>query len=101
MHSPAASQRWIDLLTEEDVAFIKRFILTSGSLKDLAVAYSVSYPTVRLRLDRLIDKLAALETRDGADDYERLLRGLFAEGKLDEASFKLLRKTYLEQKPSP
>ena len=101
MPQPATSQRWIDLLTEEDVAFIKRLILTSGSLKDLAVAYSVSYPTVRLRLDRLIDKITALETRDGTDDYERLLRGLFAEGKLDESSFKLLRKTYLEQKPSP
>ena len=40
--------RWVDLLEEEDLAFIKRFILSSGSLKDLAAAYSVTYPTLRL-----------------------------------------------------
>jgi hypothetical protein len=39
-------------LTEEDLAFLKRFLMTSGSLKELAGAYGISYPTVRLRLDR-------------------------------------------------
>lgn len=43
---------WIDYLSEEDLIFVKRFILSSGSLKDLAQAYSISYPTVRVRLDR-------------------------------------------------
>ncbi|MSQ94547.1 MAG: DUF2089 family protein [Gemmataceae bacterium] len=47
---------WIDLLEDEDVAFLKRFVLASGSLKELAEAYGLSYPTVRLRLDRLIAK---------------------------------------------
>ena len=89
---------WIDLLSDEDIAFIKRFVLSSGSLKDLAAAYQVTYPTVRLRLDRLIDKIHALDAKDGATDFERLLRGLFAEGKLDESSFKLLLKTY-QQNP--
>ncbi len=93
-------KRWIDLLSEEDLAFLKRFLLTSGSLKDLATAYEVTYPTVRLRLDRLIDKIQVIEAHDGASDYERLLRGLFAEGKLDEASFKLLLKTYHQQHPA-
>jgi hypothetical protein len=92
-------QPWIELLSEEDLAFLKRFILTSGSLKDLATAYGVTYPTVRLRLDRMIDKIKAIEASDGATAYERLLRGLFAEGKIDEASFKLLLKTYQQQQP--
>lgn len=91
-------ERWIDLLSEEDLAFLKRFILTSGSLKDLAAAYGVTYPTVRLRLDRMIDKIKIIDAHDGASAYERLLRGLFAEGKIDEASFKLLLKTYQQQK---
>ena len=91
---------WIDLLSDEDLAFIKRFLLSSGSLKDLAAAYQVTYPTVRLRLDRLIDKIHAMDASDGATDFERLLRGLFAEGKLDEGSFKLLLKTYQQQPPS-
>lgn len=91
--------RWLDLLSEEDVAFLKRFVLSSGSLKDVAAAYGVTYPTVRLRLDRLIDKITIIEAHDGASAYERMLRGMFADGKIDEASFKLLLKTYQQQHP--
>ena len=40
---------WMAGLEEEDVAFIKRFILASGSLKEVAGQYGVTYPTVRLR----------------------------------------------------
>ena len=47
---------WMTGLEEEDAAFIKRFILASGSLKEVAGQYGVTYPTVRLRLDRLIQK---------------------------------------------
>lgn len=45
---------WIASLDEEDVSFIKKFVLASGSLKEVAGIYGVTYPTVRLRLDRLI-----------------------------------------------
>jgi hypothetical protein len=41
---------WMINLEDEDVTFIKKFILASGSLKDVANQYSVTYPTVRLRL---------------------------------------------------
>ena len=47
---------WIEDLEEEDLTFIKNFVLTSGSLKEMAAKYGVTYPTVRLRLDRLIEK---------------------------------------------
>lgn len=97
MFEPTISSRWIDLLSEEDLAFVKRFLLTSGSLKELAAAYGVTYPTVRLRLDRLIEKVKVIDSQDQVDDYERLLRGLFAEGRLDEASFRLLLNTYQKQ----
>jgi hypothetical protein len=90
--------RWIDLLEEEDLAFIKRFILVSGSLKDLATAYHVTYPTLRLRLDRLIAKITVLDSQNIEDDYERLLRALFAEGRLDAAGFKQLLRAYSRQK---
>ena len=83
------------------MAFIKRFILSSGSLKDLATAYSVSYPTLRLRLDRLIAKISVLDNQKIEDDHERLLRALFAEGKIDAASFKQLLQTYNQTKVSP
>lgn len=48
---------WFFRLEPEEQVFIKRFILSSGSLKQLAREYDVSYPTVRLRLNRLIEKI--------------------------------------------
>lgn len=47
---------WLANLAEEDLAFIKNFVLSSGSLKQMSQLYQVSYPTMRLRLDRLIEK---------------------------------------------
>jgi hypothetical protein len=90
--------RWVDYLEEEDLAFTKRFILLSGSLKALAEAYQVSYPTLRLRLDRLIQKIKVLESHKIEDAYERLLRAQFADGKLDAAIFKQLLTAYQQQK---
>ena len=49
---------WLENLDDEDINFIKKFILSSGSLKEVASLYGVTYPTVRLRLDKLIKKLA-------------------------------------------
>ena len=48
---------WMRNLEEEDVVFLKKFVLASGSLKEIASQYGVTYPTVRLRLDRLIQKI--------------------------------------------
>jgi hypothetical protein len=48
---------WLANLAEEDLAFIKNFVLSSGSLKQMSQLYQVSYPTMRLRLDRLIEKI--------------------------------------------
>ena len=46
---------------KKELAFIKKFILASGSLKEIAKQYEVTYPTVRLRLDRLIQKIQIAE----------------------------------------
>ena len=73
---------WLTELDEEDLQFIRRFVLASGSLKELAQAYSVSYPTVRSRLDRLIAKVRALEDPAPADPFERKVRVLVADGRL-------------------
>lgn len=78
-----AKQTWIDWLGGEDLAFIKRFVLASGSLKELAKAYGISYPTVRLRLDRLIAKIRVLDAHEITSDFERLLRVMYADGKID------------------
>jgi hypothetical protein len=82
--------RWIDALEEEDLSFIKRFVLASGSLKELAGAYGISYPTVRLRLDRLIQKVKLLDREDISSPFERVVRMQLADGKIDRQTLKLL-----------
>src|SRR6266571_44146 len=84
------SHRWIELLDEEDLAFLKRFVLASGSLKELAQAYGISYPTVRLRLDRLIAKIEVFDSHAPMSEFERTLRGLHADGKVDLPTLKVL-----------
>src|SRR4051794_27135834 len=86
----SSAHRWIELLDEEDLAFLKRFLLASGSLKELAQAYGISYPTVRLRLDRLIAKIEIFDSQTPMGQFERTLRGLHADGKIDLATLKTL-----------
>ncbi len=88
------SHRWLSFLSDEDIAFVRRFLLASGSLKQLANDYGVSYPTIRLRLDRLIEKVRLVESFEEADEFELLLRTQFADGKLDGETFKTLLAAY-------
>ncbi len=87
----------MDWLNDEDLAFVKRFILCSGSLKDLAQLYNVTYPTLRIRLDRLIEKIKVFENQEITDEYEKLLRGLYVDGKIDAQTFKQLHSAYRQQ----
>ena len=48
---------WLINLELEDIAFIKKLVIASGSLKDLAKEYDVTYPTIRVRMDKLIEKI--------------------------------------------
>ena len=84
------AKRWVELLEEEDLAFLKRFVMASGSLKEMAQLYGISYPTVRLRLDRLIAKIKIFDHENSMSDFERTLRGLHADGKIDLATLKTL-----------
>ena len=84
---------WMANLEEEDVAFIKRFVLASGSLKEMAAEYGVTYPTVRLRLDRLIQKIK-LEEAVEQEPYVALIKRLALDDKLDFDTAKLLIRAY-------
>ncbi len=88
---------WMAQLEEEDIAFIKRFILASGSLKQVAGEYGVTYPTVRLRLDRLIQKIEIGERAD-EEPYIALIKRLAVNDKLDFDTAKLLINEYKKQK---
>jgi hypothetical protein len=73
---------WLAALDDEDTQFLRRFLLASGSLKDLAEEYGVSYRTVRARLDRLIAKAKAAEDPRADDPFEQKLRVLVADNRL-------------------
>ena len=79
---------WTEMLDDEDLAFVRRFVLGSGSLKAIASEYGVSYPTVRLRLDRLIAKITILESQEITSEFERIARAKHADGKIDIVTLK-------------
>ena len=93
----AVLPEWMAQLEEEDLSFIRKFVLSSGSLKEVAALYGVSYPTVRLRLDRLIQKIRLAESAE-ADPYVAMVKRLAVDGKLDFDTAKLLITEYRKNK---
>ena len=89
--------QWMLALEPEDAAFLKNFALKSGSLKEIARLYQVSYPTVRLRLDRLIQKIRLGEDQ-AADPYVALIKRLAVSDKVDFDAAKILISEYKKQK---
>ena len=81
---------WIAGLSDEDFQFIKRLLIASGSLKDLAQQYEISYPTLRLRLNRLIEKVKILDSEKPKTNFHKTVRLMVAEGKLDITTAKKL-----------
>lgn len=93
---------WLVNLDASDLQLIRRFVLASGSLKQLAAEYDVSYPTIRQRVDGLIERLKVLDANASDDPLEARVRLLVSEGKLDPGTGKdlmqLHRKTRGEKK---
>lgn len=88
---------WMANLEDEDISFIKRFILASGSLKEIAKQYDVTYPTVRLRLDRLIQKIQITEDAE-SEPYVSLIKRLALNDKIDFETAKILVSEYKKEK---
>lgn len=88
---------WIVNLEDEDVSFVKKFILASGSLKEMAKQYKVTYPTVRLRLDKLIQKIKLSEDAE-SEPYIALIKRLAINEKLDFDTAKILISEYKKVK---
>jgi hypothetical protein len=85
---------WVERLSDEDRSFLKRFVLASGSLKAVAAEYRISYPTVRLRLDRLIEKVKILDSQRIESEFERRARVHFVEGRIDQATLTSLLEAH-------
>ena len=78
-------------LSREDLDLVTELVLKSGSLKDLATAYGVSYPTIRLRVDRVIERLAALKNGQKPDPLSELLATLLERGEISATAARSVR----------
>jgi hypothetical protein len=50
-------------LSPDDQLFVLEFMKASGSLKELARLHGLSYPTIRNRLDEIIERVKQAENR--------------------------------------
>ena len=88
---------WLLALEPEDVTFLKKFVLKSGSLKEIARLYEVSYPTVRLRLDKLIQKIEVNDKKE-EEPFSAFIKGLAVDSKIDLETAKLIIDKYKQEK---
>jgi hypothetical protein len=78
-------------LRYEDQVFVSEFVRSHGSIKDMEKAFGISYPTVKNRLNRIIDQLQLVEAADPPareEVFDLLERG---EISADEAAERLRR----------
>jgi hypothetical protein len=72
----------LEQLDDADREFVIRFVLASGSLKEVAEGYGVSYPTIRVRLDRLVARLDGLRKGQPVNPLKELLANMIAKGEI-------------------
>lgn len=89
--------RWMLALEPEDVNFIKNFLLKSGSFKEVAHLYGVSYPTVRLRMDKLIQKIE-LSDKSEEDPFPAFIKSLAVDSRIDLETAKIIIEKYKSEK---
>ena len=70
-------------LDREDLDLILALVLEGSSLKGLAGRYGVSYPTIRGRFDRVIDRLKQVIQGEAPDPLRELMADLVERGELN------------------
>ncbi|MEH7461895.1 DUF2089 family protein [Bacillus thuringiensis] len=88
---------WMLVLDGEDIEFIKNFILNSGSLKEIAKIYDVSYPTVRVRIDKLIQKIKVNDTHE-EEEFITFIKKLSIEDRINLEDAKLIIEKYKNER---
>ncbi len=88
---------WILALDIESAEFIRKFIINSGSLKNMAEIYDVSYPTVRSKLDSLIKKI---ELNSKSDDIEfvNMIKNFVIDERMSLETAQLIIKKYKNER---
>lgn len=83
-------------LGEDDLNMVTAFMLASGSIKDLASQYGISYPTMRARLDELISRLRSAVENRPLDPLRDYLADLIARGHLSSPMARRIRELHEE-----
>ena len=86
--------KWVENLSSDDLEFILQFLLLSGSLKDLAKHYGISYPTIRLRLDRIIEQVAHYAKPTELSPLEESLHLMAVRGEINKAIAERILKAH-------
>ncbi len=81
-------------MPEEDLDFVVQFVLASGSLKEMARLYGVSYPTMRAALDQLIARLQQCLRGAPPDPMTHLLAALVETGDLKHSTANKIRAVH-------
>ncbi len=88
---------WILALDKESVEFIRKFVINSGSLKEIAKIYDVSYPTVRAKLDKLIQKIE-LNSKTEDVEFVTMIKNLVIDERLSLETAKLIIDQYKKER---
>ncbi|RFB33537.1 DUF2089 family protein [Bacillus sp. RC] len=88
---------WIMALDKESVEFIRKFILNSGSLKNMSTLYDVSYPTVRAKLDRLIKKIE-LHSKEENVEFINMIKSFVIDERISLDVAKVIIEKYKGEK---
>ena len=88
---------WILSLEREDIEFIKNIVINSGSLKELAKFYDVSYPTVRSRLDKLIQKIEVNDRLEN-EEFISFIKKLSIDDRINLEDAKLIIEKYKRER---
>lgn len=90
--TPSPGRHPLFQLADEDLDLVARFVVHSGSLKDLATEYDVSYPTIRSRLDRVIERLKKILAGRKPDPLSELLGDMVERGELSTGGALTIRE---------
>ena len=78
-------------LPPDDLDFIAELVLRDGSLKDVASSYGVSYPTIRSRFTRVVERTKQVMSGRAIDPLNELLASLVERGELSTSSARAIR----------
>ncbi|MGV2941531.1 DUF2089 family protein [Mesobacillus sp. LC4] len=88
---------WILALDQESLEFIRKFVLNSGSLKEISTIYGVSYPTVRTKLDKLIKKIE-LNSKKEDLEFVSMIKNLVLDEQISLDVAKLIIEKYKSER---